>query len=122
MLLPLLLLPLFITLISAKVFRALLLLLLLLELLVELLGAKAPASAKVANVLLLLDPPPLPESPPLTARSVAAGELPKELITTASVVDIWLLLSMATAATGLIEPLVTPCNNTIFFKGSSSCC
>lgn len=77
--------------------------LLLLELELLLLGANALAKAKVARVLLPLEPlDPDPESPPLTAKSVAAGELPKELITTASVVDIFLLLSIATAASGLI--------------------
>lgn len=71
----------------------------------ELLGANALAKAKVARVLLPPEPPerdPDPERPPFTARRVAAGELPKELITTASVLDIPLLLSIATAANGLI--------------------
>lgn len=120
LLLPPLLLP-FITLINASVFKALLLLLLLLlEESVFLLPPNAPASAKVAKVLLEDPPLPLPPpSPPLTASSVVAGLLPRELITTASVVDIPLLLSMATAANGLILPLVTPDNKIIFFKGSS---
>jgi len=116
---PLLLLLPFITLINASVFKALLLLLLLLLLLesVFLLPPNAPTSAKVAKVLLEDPPlPPLPPSPPLTASSVVAGLLPRELITTASVVDMPLLLSMATAANGLILPLVTPDNKIIFFQ------
>lgn len=87
----------------AKVPKVSLLELVLLSL--ELLGANALAKAKVARVLLPLEPPerdPDPERPPFTARRVAAGELPKELITTASVLDIPLLLSIATAANGLI--------------------
>jgi len=85
-------------------------------------GDKALATAKVVNALepnpLWLDDPP-PFMPPFTAKSVAAGEFPNELITTASVVDIWLLLSIATAANGLTFPLATPESNTIFFSGSS---
>lgn len=95
-------------------FRALLLLVLLVEL--DDLGAKAFATAKVVSMLPELPPEP---DPAPTANIVERGVFPIELTTRASVDDIFLLLSRATAAIGFTFPLITPLSNTIFFKGSS---
>lgn len=105
----------------ANVVRVLLLLLLLVD---ELsFGDKALATAKVVSMSPPKALPPLDELPPFIppfkAKAVATGELPNELMTTASVVDIRLLLSIATAANGFTLPLVTPESRTIFFNGSS---
>jgi len=106
------------TLSVARVLRVLVLLLV-----VELdWGDKALASASVVSVFMPLPlPPPFdePPRPPFTAKSVAAGEFPSELITTASVVDICLLSSIATAAKGFTVPLVTPLSKISFLSGSS---
>jgi len=90
------------------------------------LGVKALTTANVVSALLPNILPPeedeeedaLPLNPPCMAKTVAAGELPSELIRATSVVDILLLLSIASAANGLICPLVTPVSSTIFFSGS----
>jgi len=79
------------------------------------LGANAFATAKVVSIL-----PELPEPDPApTASMVESGVFPIELTTRASVDDILLLLSRATAAMGFTLPLMTPLSNTIFFNGSS---
>lgn len=83
---------------------------------VEDLGARAFATAKVVS---MLPEPPEPDPPAPTANIVDKGVLPMELITRASVDDVRLLLSIATAAIGFTLPLITPLSNTIFFKGSS---
>lgn len=86
-------------------------------------GDKALATTKVDSMSPPKTLPPLDELPPFIpppkAKAVATGELPNELMTTASVVDIRLLLSIATAANGFTLPLVTPESRIIFFNGSS---
>jgi len=98
------------------VLRVLLLVLALVEAELDDLGANAFATAKVAS---MLPEPPEPEPPAPTANMVESGVFPIELTTRASVDDIFLLLSRATAAIGFTLPLMTPLSNTIFFNGSS---
>lgn len=106
------------TLSVARVFRALFPEELEVEAEVDDLGAKAFAIIIVAS--MLLEPPdPEPDPPAPTASIVVRGLLPIELITIASVADVRLLLSKATAAIGLTVPLTTPLSSTIFFNGSS---